>query len=371
VKRPGNVYITGSYKGAPYGLSIANPAEAGPFDLEKGTACDCIVVRAKIEVDPITAQLTITSDPLPTTIKGIPLLLQHVQVAIDRPGFTFNPTSCNRMSIEGEMASSEGAAAPVSTPFQVTNCGALGFKPSFTVSTSGRTSRRNGASLQVKIAYPKGSMTSEANIHSVKVELPKKLPSRLQTLHEACLYTVFNANPANCPAASRVGFAKAVTPLLPVPLTGPAYFVSYGGAKFPELVIVLQGYGVTIDLHGETFINEKTSVTTSTFKTAPDQPIESFEITLPEGSHSALAANGNLCANTRVVTVKHRVTITTHGHRHTVMRRTRKRVAAPLLMPTIITAQDGAVIHQDTHVAVGGCTVHGRAGKAGKHHRHG
>jgi hypothetical protein len=323
VARPGNVYITGPYEGAPYGLSIANPAETGPFDLEKGTPCDCVVVRAKIEVNPLTAALTVTSDPLPTILKGIPLQLQHVNVTVDRPGFTFNPTNCGHMAIEGTMSSSEGASAPVSTPFQATNCATLAFKPTFKVSTSGKTSRKNGASLDVKLSYPKGAFGKDANIRSVKVDLPKQLPSRLTTLQKACPDATFNANPGACPNGSRVGGATTTTPVLPGALSGPVYFVSHGGAKFPELVVVLQGDGVTVDLHGETFIS-KAGITSSTFRQVPDVPVSTFELKLPTGTYSALAANGNLCKS-------------------------------KLAMPTAFTAQNGLTIHQSTKIAVSGC----------------
>src|ERR1700684_3640766 len=105
----GKVYITGPYDGAPYGLSIVNPAKAGPFDLGN------VIVRATISVDPHTAALTIKSDPLPTIIDGIPLQIQHVNVSVDREKFTFNPTNCNKTAINGTMSSTEGANAPVST----------------------------------------------------------------------------------------------------------------------------------------------------------------------------------------------------------------------------------------------------------------
>src|SRR4029077_15962546 len=120
---------------------------------------------------------------------------------------------------------------------------------------------------------------------------------RLTTLQKACPAAAFEANPANCPAGAKVGLATATTPVLPVSLSGPAYFVSYGGAKFPELVIVLQGYGVTLDPHGETFIS-KAGITSSTFRQIPDVPITSFDLKLPQGPGSALAANGNLCNST-------------------------------------------------------------------------
>ncbi len=318
----GEVFITGPYEGAPFGLSIVNPAVAGPFNLGK------VIVRAKIEVDPTTAALTITSDTtgpyaIPQYIQGIPLQIKHVNVTIDRPGFTFNPTNCTPASIGGSLTSSDSATSALNVPFQVTNCATLKFAPKFAVSTSGKTSKANGASLTAKLTYPKAPFGSQANIARVKVDLPKQLPSRLTTLQKACTAAQFNANPSGCPAASVIGHARAITPLVPVPLEGPAYFVSHGGEAFPSLIVVLQGYGVTIDLVGTTFIS-KQGITSSTFKTVPDAPVGSFELTLPQGKYSALAANGNLCKS-------------------------------KLQMPTEFLAQNGAKINESTKIAVTGC----------------
>ncbi len=320
---PAPIYLTGPYEGAPFGLSIAVPIVAGPFNL--GTE----VVRAKIEVDPHTSQLTISTTAFPKTVKGIPTDIREIDAVIDRPEFMFNPTSCNPMSFSGTAYSFEGATAPVSSHFQMGSCRSLAFKPNFSVSTSGKTSRASGASLTAKIVYPTGNLganqaSSQSNIASVKVDLPKQLPSRLTTLQKACSAKVFEANPANCPAAAIVGHAKAITPVLPVPIEGPTYFVSHAGEEFPSLIAVLQGYGVTVDLVGSTFINNKTNITSSTFKNVPDVPIASFELSLPQGKYSALAANGNLCKT-------------------------------KLVMPTAFTGQDGAVIHQNTPISVTGC----------------
>ena len=133
----------------------------------------------------------------------------------------------------------------------------------------------------------------------------------------------FDANPAQCPGPSLIGHASVITPLIPEALTGPAYFVSNGTAKFPELIIVLQGYGFTIDLHGETFIS-KTGVTSTTFASVPDQPFSSFELTLPQGPYSALTANANLCAVTKTVLVKKKVTVKVKGRKKTETRKVKK-----------------------------------------------
>jgi hypothetical protein len=325
---PGKLYMAGPYEGAPFSIVAITSAKVGPFDL--GT----VVVHLPLDINPVTAAVTIPAGPadqIPHIIKGIIIHVRDIRVYVDRSDFILNPTSCDPMSLSATVIG--GGADPtnpaddnpvtVTNPFQDADCQNLKFAPKFAASTSGKTSKANGASLHVDLTYPTGSLGSDANIRAVKVDLPKQLPSRLTTLQKACTAAQFDANPAGCPAASLIGQAQALTPVLPVPLVGPAYFVSHGGEAFPSLEIVLQGYGVKIILTGETFIS-KARITSSTFRTIPDQPVTSFELTLPEGKYSALAANGNLCKS-------------------------------KLAMPTAFVGQNGDAIHQSTPISVTGC----------------
>ena len=340
----GKVYLTGPYAGGPFGLSIVVPAIAGPFNLGNQ------IVRAGIYIDPRTAQATIrTTTPIPHVIKGIPLYIRAIQANINRPGFVFNPTNCSQSQITAGLSSTIGGHASASSPFQAANCASLSFKPSFTVSTQGKTSKAAGASLTVHVAEKPG----EANIRKVALQLPLILPARLTTLQKACTAAQFEANPAGCPEGSNIGFATAVTPVLGVPLTGPAYLVSHGGAAFPDVEFVLQGEGVQVVLDGKTDI--KKGITYSRFETVPDAPISSFETVLPEGPHSALAANGNLCAPTKIVKVRKRVTIRSHGHTKHVTKILKKLVPQPLTIPTTLAGQNGATVSQNTKVTVTGC----------------
>jgi hypothetical protein len=361
------IYLTGPYKGAPYGLSIVTPVIAGPFNL--GT----IVTRAKIEVDPHTAQVTVTTDPLPRIVKGVPTDLRSIYAVIDRPGFFFNPTNCEAQQFTGTAASVGGAAtAPLASRFAVEGCRGLTFAPKFSASTQGNaTFNRNGASLTVNISTNEGAQSNpaaatEANIGKVKVQLPLELPSRLETLQRACTEKQFAANPAGCPEASDVGTATVTTPVLPGKLTGPAYLVSHGGAAFPNLEIILQGDGITIVLSGITDIKKLNGkeVTFSRFETVPDAPVTSFELNLPERRYSALSGF-ELCTPKMITRTK---TIVVHrrGRKVHVRRRVTEHVAAPLEMPTTITAQNGAVFTQNTKIAVTGCKAPKAKAKAKK-----
>jgi hypothetical protein len=314
----GPVYLTGPYGGAPYGLSIPVPAVAGPFDLGSGV-CDCVVTRAAIGVDPYTARVIATSS-LPTIVKGVPLRLRSLSVAVMRPNFLFNPTNCAALATESTLTSTLNATQSVSSPFQSANCGALAFKPSLKASTMAKTSKLRGASLQVNLTQP----AHQANIKSVFAQLPVQLPARLSTLQQACPEVTFAQNPRICPIGSLVGGASVTTPVLPGKLSGPAYLVSHGGLAFPDLDVILEGDGVRVVLTGNT--NIKKGVTSSTFASIPDVPVSSFALSLPIGPHSALAANGNLCTGR-------------------------------LVMPTTIVAQNGKQVKQSTTISVTGCPV--------------
>jgi hypothetical protein len=318
----GSMYMTGPYNGAPFGLSIVVPAVAGPFNLGN------VISRATININPTTAQVTAVSS-LPTIVGGIPIRLRSLSVNVNRQGFLLNPTNCTTpLRIESTLTSTtstvqEGLYSPFPSASPLEGCSGLAFKPTFTASTSGKPSKANGASLVTTITQPAG----QANIKSVFVTLPKQLPSRLTTLQKACLAKVFEANPLACAKeapGSEVGTATAITPTLPVPMTGPVFLVSHGGEEFPALELVLEGDGVRVIVEGKT--NIKKGITTTNFATTPDVPVSSITVNLPLGPHSALAANGNICAPT-------------------------------LTMPTIITGQNGKQIKQNTLISPTGCGV--------------
>jgi hypothetical protein len=324
VQTGGKVFITGPYEDAPFGLEIVTPAKAGPFDL------GYVTVRSKLYIDPNNASVTIVSDPLPTQIKGIPLQLKRVLVSVDRPGFQFNPTSCNRMTIEGAITGVEGAQAGVGAPFEVGGCQNLQFAPQLTASAVGHGSKAGGTTFAVTVRSGgmNASGVAQAGIAKVQLQLPKQLSSRLPTLQKACVDAVFNANPASCDEESVIGYATIHTPVLNNPLSGPAYLVSHGGAAFPDVEFVLQGEGIKLILDGKTDI--KGELTYSKFESTPDAPFTVFETVLPAGPHGVLTPN---------VPESKRFSL----------------CGEHLLMPTTIVAQNGLRIEHETKVTITGC----------------
>ena len=278
-----------------------------------------MIVRAGIYIDPNTAQVSVKSDPLPQIKDGVPFRLRTVNASIDRPGFILNPTNCSQKQITATITGSQGASAAVSSPFAVQGCPNLPFKPSFSASTQGNTSKANGASLSVN-GRPDAGRSEHPEGPAAAAQSAALAPDdAAESLHRSRSST---RTPRAARKARTSATATAHTPLLNVPLEGPAYLVSHGNASFPDVEFVLQGEGIEIILDGKTDI--KGGITYSRFETVPDAPISSFETTLPEGPHSALAANGDLCSQ-------------------------------KLTAPTTIVGQNGATLTQNTPIPVTGC----------------
>lgn len=285
---PGKGFLTGPYKGAPFGMALVVPAVAGPLNL--GT----VVVRAALFVDRDSTRLRVVSDPMPTILQGIPLQIRKVNVAVDRPGFMFNPTSCKGKTISARINSIFGAAKDVSNHFQVAGCAALKYQPKMVLRVGSRGHVRADVStpLTVSLDMPKGNTNNKV----VSVILPRTMNARLEVLSNAKACSLDQYKQDKCPI--NIGTATATTPVLKEPLAGKVYLVRNPNRRLPDVIVALKGKGdaqaLAIDVTGKVAITKDFRVQTI-FDTVPDAPINKFVLNFRSGANGALGTVNNLC----------------------------------------------------------------------------
>ncbi len=288
----GRVYLAGPYKGAPLSIAVVAPAVAGPLDLGN------VVVRAAVQLNPETLQGTVVSDPIPTILHGILLDIRDIRVAINRPGFTLNPTNCEPLSVSGAVRGENGASAPVSNRFQVGHCKDLAFKPSLDLRLFGGTHRG---------AHPKFRGTLEAapgqaNLGRAAVTIPRSEFLDQAHIRTICTRVQFAANA--CPKGSIYGHVTATSPLVDYTVEGPVYLRS-SNHKLPDLVL---------DLHGPAFqpveaiavgrIDSIKGQIRTTFENVPDVPITKLVLNMQGGKKGLLVNSRNICASANRATLK-------------------------------------------------------------------
>jgi hypothetical protein len=278
---PGHVYLAGPYKGAPLSLIISIPALSGPYDL------GVVAVRAALDVDRETAQVRALSDPIPLIQEGVPLRTRFIRINLDRPGFAVNPTNCDPFSVQTSLFGDEGAVASPSSHFQIANCGDLAFSPKVALKVT-RSKRRAHPALRAVVTSEPG----DANIAKTVVALPDSLILDNGHIGTPCTRTGFAAE--QCPASSRIGYARASTPLLDQPLEGPVYLRTNPSRGLPDLAVSLRGT-VDIDLVGR-IDSPRGSGLRTTFSSVPDAPITKFSLWLKGGKKGLLQNTDNLCA---------------------------------------------------------------------------
>lgn len=287
----GKVFLSGPYKGAPLSLAVVTPATAGPFDL--GT----VVVRVALFVDPETAQVTAVSDPVPDVFGGAQLSIRSVDIALDRPRFSLNPTSCELLAANGALRGGADPTIPaafsalaVSAPFQTVDCKALGFRPKlFTRLFGGRKKMRRNANPKFRAVLV--NRQGDANIRRAALTLPHS--QFLDQSHIRTICTRPRLAAGSCPKGSIYGHALAETPLLDEPLRGPVYLVSSDN-ELPDLLADLRGQ-VNVRLRG--VISSAKARMKTVFRTAPDVPVSRFVLTMKGGRRGLLVNSRNLCGH--------------------------------------------------------------------------
>lgn len=286
----GKVFLSGPYKGAPLSLAVITPATAGPFDL--GT----VVVRVALFVDPETAQIRALSDPIPNVFGGALLNIRSVDLKMDRPNFTLNPTSCNPAATAALL--NGGGANPadpagfssfgVSVPFQTSDCGALKFRPKLITTLIGgrKKMRRNGHPAFRAVLTARDG---DANIKRAALTLPHS--QFLDQNHIGTICTRVQLAAADCPARSIYGFAKAETPLLDDPVAGPVYLIA-SDHELPDLLADLHGQ-VNVRLRG--VISSAKERMKTVFFPVPDVAVSKFTLNMKGGKKGLLVNSQDLC----------------------------------------------------------------------------
>jgi hypothetical protein len=291
----GHAYLAGPYKGAPLSLVVIVPAIAGPFDL--GTVVD----RVALNVGEYDARIHAVADPLPTIREGIPLDVRLIELKLDRPSFTLNPTSCEAMQIEATVSTQAGQSQPISNRFQVGECGRLAFKPKLQLSLKGPTRRTGHPAVKAVVTYPKQG--AYANIARAQVSLPHSEFLDQGNIGKACTKVILAQRA--CPAKSIYGKAKAWSPLLDKPLEGPVYLVGGYGYKLPALVAELNGQ-IRVLLVGKVDSGKNHGIR-NTFEAVPDAPVSRFVLELKGGKKYGLLENSeDVCKKKQVAGVSFR-----------------------------------------------------------------
>jgi hypothetical protein len=286
---PGKVYLAGPYKGAPLSLVVVIPAVSGPYDLGN------VAVRTAISVDPITAQVTASSDPLPQILEGIPLRVRSVRIDLDRPGFALNPTNCDPFTVESTVTGNEGGSANPTAHFQAANCAGMSFGPKLSLKLQGSTKRRGHPAVRAVLQTKPG----ESNLSRVTVVMPKNELLDNSHIGTVCTRVQFAADA--CPADSVYGTATAETPLLAQPLTGKVYLRA-GTHQLPDLVADLRGQ-FNVEVSGR-IDSVKGGGLRARFETIPDAPVTKFVLEMAGGKKGLLVNSGNLCKSNKMAALK-------------------------------------------------------------------
>jgi hypothetical protein len=286
---PGELYLSEAIRrGDAASIAVRVPAKVGPIDLGQ------VVLMNRIYLREGDNGLEVESTQIPTILGGVPLPIRRVEILVDRQKFFLNPTGCDPRILTATFFGDQGGQSSSSIALDATECGELPFGPKLRLvaGAAGQTDQFDHPPFQAIVTQRAG----EADISNARVVLPAILRPNVPFFNEpGALCNDFQAATDTCPAKSRVGNARALSPLLPYALSGPVHIVQEVGNVLPKVYVYLRGpTGLEVLLKARnSFLGGRRII--NTFEAVPDLPQSYFELNLNGGKSGILNNFDDLC----------------------------------------------------------------------------
>jgi len=292
---PGKVYFSRpGAEGEVARITIVVPAKVGPFDLHH-TIVNELAIKLRGQ-DGNVGLDNVGKDKLPTIVEGIPVRVREIQLKIDRDHFLRNPLVCDALEGSGVFGALDGRTATVKAPFQATGCDTLAFTPRLNATVG-------SADNPAKVGHHPTFTTvvtqadHQAAIKKSVVTLPQGLIANPTALGNLC--SVQQAQDNACPDSTRVGTAKAISPLVPDALTGAVFVAENPSGGLPRLVMRVSNSLLNVPIEATTTL-KSTGQLVTTLDNLPAAPVTSFELTIDGGSKGLFTVSNSLCSNPTV-----------------------------------------------------------------------
>jgi hypothetical protein len=287
---PGELYLSEAIQpGDAASIAVRVPAKVGPIDLGQ------VVLMNRIFLRESDNGLEVVSTEIPTALEGVPLPIKRVEILVDRPGFFLNPTGCEPRTLTATFNGDEGGTSSSSIQLDADRCAELPFDPDIRLIAGGpgQTDQFDHPPFQAIVTQEAG----EADITNARVVLPAILRPNVPFFNEpGALCNDAQAATDTCPPKSKVGNARAFSPLLPYPLAGPVHIVQEIGNVLPKVYVYLRGpTGLEVLLKARnSFLGGRRII--NTFEAVPDLPQSYFELNLNGGNGGILNNFDDLCS---------------------------------------------------------------------------
>jgi len=248
--------------------------------------------RSDFGLDTIVNDFPRKASGLETDITSLDLTLMGTA---DGKGFIRNPTSCTPKTVAFDATSYGGHSTHGSAPsFTPTNCDALPFSPTLSVSVGAPGATKPGSPVPLTTVIQQDA--TEAGLAHAKVLLPSSIGANPTLLTTSCKVLQFEVNAAGCPPKTIVGSASASSPFVPTALTGPVVLVAPASPSdfLPRLGVELNG-PLSLHILGN-FVIESTGPGNE-FAKLPDIPIARFALHFHGGENALASTSQNLCTS--------------------------------------------------------------------------